>query len=182
MRVYLAQRPKRFLDEASPDLRRRLEERISELWTTPYPSGCKKLRRAELVQAEGRRLPDPLHDCQARGNRRIQDQPKRVGLRVSSMSGHFPSWRASSQIPVRAQTYDNVTQNQACGGVVSAPNKWHGAAEICSGEQRQGGTGGARGGRSPGGSQAAHGKPPATQGRFFGPGGCFMTLWGTLYS
>ncbi len=46
MKVFLAQRAKKFLDGASLELRTRLEEKISELTITPYPSGYKKLKGA----------------------------------------------------------------------------------------------------------------------------------------
>jgi mRNA interferase RelE/StbE len=46
LRVYLSRRAKKVLDEASSDLRNRLEAKISELFMTPYPSGCKKLKGA----------------------------------------------------------------------------------------------------------------------------------------
>ncbi len=46
MKVFLAQRAKKFLDGVSPELRRRLEGKISELLITPYPSGYKKLKGA----------------------------------------------------------------------------------------------------------------------------------------
>ena len=36
----------KFLDGASPGLKKRLEAKTSELTTTPYPSGCRKLRGA----------------------------------------------------------------------------------------------------------------------------------------
>jgi mRNA interferase RelE/StbE len=44
LKVFLAQRTEEFLDGASPELRTRLEEKISELTTTPYPSGYKRLK------------------------------------------------------------------------------------------------------------------------------------------
>ncbi len=46
MKVFLARRAQKFLDEASPELKARLEAKISELFETPYPSGCKKLKGA----------------------------------------------------------------------------------------------------------------------------------------
>ncbi|OLE91805.1 MAG: hypothetical protein AUF79_02240 [Crenarchaeota archaeon 13_1_20CM_2_51_8] len=46
MKVFLSRRAQKFLDAASPELRARLEMTISELFTTPYPSGCKKLKGA----------------------------------------------------------------------------------------------------------------------------------------
>ena len=35
------------LEEAPANIRRRLDERISELLGTPFPAGCKKLRGAQ---------------------------------------------------------------------------------------------------------------------------------------
>ena len=46
MKVFLSQRAKSFLERASPDLKGRLEGKISELFSTPYPPGYKKLRGA----------------------------------------------------------------------------------------------------------------------------------------
>lgn len=46
MKVFLSQRAKKFVDEASPELKNRLQDKISELMVTPYPSGYKKLRGA----------------------------------------------------------------------------------------------------------------------------------------
>ncbi len=44
MKVFLSRRAQKFLDDVSADLKGRLEAKISELYTTPYPSGCKKLK------------------------------------------------------------------------------------------------------------------------------------------
>jgi mRNA-degrading endonuclease RelE of RelBE toxin-antitoxin system len=46
LKVFLSQRAKSFLERASPDLKGRLEAKISELFSTPYPPGYKKLRGA----------------------------------------------------------------------------------------------------------------------------------------
>jgi mRNA interferase RelE/StbE len=46
LKVFFALRAEKFLDGASPELRTRLEEKISDLTTTPYPSGYKKLKGA----------------------------------------------------------------------------------------------------------------------------------------
>jgi len=46
LKVFLSRRAQKFLDSASPDLKERLEAKISELFTTPYPPGCKKLKGA----------------------------------------------------------------------------------------------------------------------------------------
>ena len=46
MKVFLSGRAKKSLDETTSELRRRLDAKISELLTTPYPTGCKKLKGA----------------------------------------------------------------------------------------------------------------------------------------
>ena len=46
MKVSLSLHAKKFFDGASPDLKKRLEEKISELLMTPYPPGCKRLKGA----------------------------------------------------------------------------------------------------------------------------------------
>lgn len=46
MKVYLSTRAKKALEVAGPELRARLESKISELCETPYPAGCKKLKGA----------------------------------------------------------------------------------------------------------------------------------------
>ena len=46
MRVFLSRKAAKALRETSSDVRRRLEEKISELSRTPYPAGCRKLRGA----------------------------------------------------------------------------------------------------------------------------------------
>lgn len=46
MRIYLSTRAKKTLDNASVELKTRLESKISELIDTPYPPGCKKLKGA----------------------------------------------------------------------------------------------------------------------------------------
>ncbi|MHB8568429.1 MAG: type II toxin-antitoxin system RelE family toxin [Nitrososphaerales archaeon] len=46
MKVFLSRKAKAFLEDSSNDLRSRLENSISELIQTPFPSGCKKLKGA----------------------------------------------------------------------------------------------------------------------------------------
>jgi len=47
LKVFLSRKAAKALDAASPQVRRRLRERISELLSTPYPTGCRKLKGAE---------------------------------------------------------------------------------------------------------------------------------------
>lgn len=46
MKVSLSRKAAKALDETHPEMRQRLEERISELFRTAYPTGCRKLRGA----------------------------------------------------------------------------------------------------------------------------------------
>lgn len=46
MKVFLSRKARKALDDFSVELRKRLEERISELLETPYPAGCRKLKGA----------------------------------------------------------------------------------------------------------------------------------------
>jgi mRNA interferase RelE/StbE len=46
LRVYLSSHAKKSLDKAAPELKARLESKVSELTDTPYPPGCKKLKGA----------------------------------------------------------------------------------------------------------------------------------------
>jgi mRNA interferase RelE/StbE len=46
LKVFLSTKAKKALEGVSPELRARLESKISELLSTPYPQGCKKLRGA----------------------------------------------------------------------------------------------------------------------------------------
>ena len=46
MKVFLSRKAEKVLEGAPSDIRRRLDERISELSRTPFPAGCKKLRGA----------------------------------------------------------------------------------------------------------------------------------------
>jgi len=46
LNVFLSRKAARTLDDTPPETRRRLEEKISELIQTPYPTGCRKLRGA----------------------------------------------------------------------------------------------------------------------------------------
>jgi len=46
LKVFLSRKAEKALKEASSEIRRRLDERISELSRTPFPAGCKKLRGA----------------------------------------------------------------------------------------------------------------------------------------
>jgi len=47
LKVFLSRKAAKVLDEAPPELRRRLDEKISELSLTPFPAGCRKLRGAQ---------------------------------------------------------------------------------------------------------------------------------------
>lgn len=44
MKVFLSRKVAKVLDEMPPDMRRRLDEKITELFRTPFPAGCRKLR------------------------------------------------------------------------------------------------------------------------------------------
>lgn len=44
MKVFLSRKAAKVLDEAHSDLKRRLDAKISELFLTPFPTGCRKLR------------------------------------------------------------------------------------------------------------------------------------------
>lgn len=44
MKVFLSRRVRKSLDESPLEVRKRLEEKISELFETAYPAGCRKLR------------------------------------------------------------------------------------------------------------------------------------------
>lgn len=44
MKVLLSRKARKALDDAPPEIRMRLEDRISELIGTPYPAGCRRLR------------------------------------------------------------------------------------------------------------------------------------------
>ena len=46
MKVYLSTRARKSLEEAPSEVKDRLESAISELFETPYPAGCKKLKGA----------------------------------------------------------------------------------------------------------------------------------------
>lgn len=46
LKVYLSRRADKALQQASSEIRQRLEEKMSELSQTPYPAGCRKLRGA----------------------------------------------------------------------------------------------------------------------------------------
>jgi mRNA interferase RelE/StbE len=46
LKVFLSRNASAFLEESQDELRRRLEDAISELIETPFPSGCKKLKGA----------------------------------------------------------------------------------------------------------------------------------------
>ncbi len=49
MKIFLSRGARKVLDETPIDLKKRLEETISELIETPYPLGCRKLRGARNV-------------------------------------------------------------------------------------------------------------------------------------
>ncbi len=44
MKVFLSRKAAKSLNEVPPDVKRRLDEKISELFKTSYPAGCRKLR------------------------------------------------------------------------------------------------------------------------------------------
>ncbi|MGO9645752.1 MAG: type II toxin-antitoxin system RelE family toxin [Candidatus Bathyarchaeia archaeon] len=46
MKLLLSRKAEKALQETPSDMRRRLDSKISELFETPYPSGCRKLRGA----------------------------------------------------------------------------------------------------------------------------------------
>jgi mRNA interferase RelE/StbE len=46
MKVFLSRKAAKALNGVPPDVKRRLEEKISELFKTSYPAGCRKLRGA----------------------------------------------------------------------------------------------------------------------------------------
>jgi len=46
LKVFLSRKAEKALQEAPSEIKRRLDERISELSRTPFPAGCKKLRGA----------------------------------------------------------------------------------------------------------------------------------------
>lgn len=47
MKVFLSRRAVKALEELPLEIRRRIEEKISELSLTPYPAGCRKLKGAQ---------------------------------------------------------------------------------------------------------------------------------------
>jgi mRNA interferase RelE/StbE len=44
LRVFLSRKAAKALSQAPSEVRRRLDEKISELSLTPFPTGCRKLR------------------------------------------------------------------------------------------------------------------------------------------
>ena len=59
MKVFLSRKVKRALDATPAEMRKRLEEKISELLVAPYPTGCRKLRgalRAYRLRVGGYRI------------------------------------------------------------------------------------------------------------------------------
>ncbi|MGD0396615.1 MAG: type II toxin-antitoxin system RelE/ParE family toxin [Nitrososphaerales archaeon] len=44
MKVFLSHRAQKYLNGASADIKERLQSKISELLTSPYPPGCKRLK------------------------------------------------------------------------------------------------------------------------------------------
>jgi mRNA interferase RelE/StbE len=46
LKVYLSARARKSLDNTPPEVKTRLESAISELFQTPYPAACKKLKGA----------------------------------------------------------------------------------------------------------------------------------------
>ncbi|MDH2901722.1 MAG: type II toxin-antitoxin system RelE/ParE family toxin [archaeon] len=46
MKVFLSRKAKDFVEHSPADLRKRLENAISELMETPFPNSCKKLKGA----------------------------------------------------------------------------------------------------------------------------------------
>jgi mRNA interferase RelE/StbE len=47
LKVFLSRKAEKVLEAAPPEIRRRLNEKITELTRTPFPVGCKKLRGAQ---------------------------------------------------------------------------------------------------------------------------------------
>jgi mRNA interferase RelE/StbE len=47
LKVFLSRKAAKALDETPPELRRRLDEKLSELSLKPFPTGCRKLRGAQ---------------------------------------------------------------------------------------------------------------------------------------
>ena len=47
MKVFLSRKAAKSLEEAPADIKRRLDEKISELSRTAFPAGCRKLRGAQ---------------------------------------------------------------------------------------------------------------------------------------
>ena len=46
MNVFLSRKAAKALEETAPEMRKRLEDEISLLFATPFPTGCRKLRGA----------------------------------------------------------------------------------------------------------------------------------------
>jgi len=44
LKVFLSRKAAQALEETAPEMRKRLEDEISELFLTPFPTGCRKLR------------------------------------------------------------------------------------------------------------------------------------------
>jgi len=47
LKVFLSRKVAKALDESPAEMRRRFDEKISELCRTPFPPGCRKLRGAQ---------------------------------------------------------------------------------------------------------------------------------------
>lgn len=46
MNIFLSRKAAKALEETAPEMRKRLEDKISELFATPFPTGYRKLRGA----------------------------------------------------------------------------------------------------------------------------------------
>ena len=44
MKVFLSRKAAQALEETAPEMSKRLEDEISELFLTPFPRGCRKLK------------------------------------------------------------------------------------------------------------------------------------------
>ena len=44
MKVFLSRKAAQALEETAPEMRKRLQDKISELYLTTFPAGCRKLK------------------------------------------------------------------------------------------------------------------------------------------
>jgi mRNA interferase RelE/StbE len=47
LKLFLSRKAAKALEESPSEIRRRLDEKLSELCRTPFPAGCRKLRGAQ---------------------------------------------------------------------------------------------------------------------------------------